>query len=132
MFEEIRLIKPHTSNSNSREFYLVGLRFIGIDDKIFQKLMKTLDNFEANQCFFKKKDIPREFSNQVISFMTSIFKININSIELQSMLMNCINNPISKLDKEDKKLCETYTNYNFITKIQTKRYKEWIKTYRFE
>ena len=94
--------------------------------------MNLLDNFEVNQCFFKKKDIPEEFSNQVISFMTSIFKININSIELQSMLINCINNPISKLDKEDKIICDTYTNYNFITKIQTKRYKEWIKTYRFE
>ena len=67
MFEEVRLIKPHTSNPNSREFYLVGLKFRGINDDIFNKLMKQMDNFEENDCFFKKDDVPESFINKLLN-----------------------------------------------------------------
>ena len=35
-------------------------------------------------------------------------------------------------NKGNVKACRKYLDKEFITKIQTKRYKEWIKTYRFE
>ena len=129
MFDEVRLIKPHTSNPNSREFYLVGLRFRGINDDIFNKLMKNLDNFEENHCFFKREEIPESFTKQVINFMNDLFTLNSNNYQLQNMLMTCINNKDPIIEKEIG--CKKYLDGDFIKKIQTKRYKEWIKTYGF-
>ena len=130
MFEEIRLIKPNTSNPNSREFYLVGLKFKGINDSIFNKLMKQLDNFDENHCFFKKEDIPEFFYRQVLDFIKDIFNLNTEQYELQNMLFTCIVNPDPVIEKATQ--CKKYLDIDFIKKIQTKRYKEWIKTHQFK
>lgn len=129
MFDEVRLIKPHTSNPNSREFYLVGLRFRGVDDGVFNKLMKNLDNFEENHCFFKREDIPDSFSKQVIQFTIDLFIQNNDYYDIQNMLMTCIVNPDPVIEKATQ--CRKYLDEKFIKEIQTKRYKEWIKTYGF-
>ena len=130
MFEEIRLIKPHTSSPNSREFYVVGLRFHGIEPNNLKKIIKQLDNYQENHCLFKKEEIPEEFYKQVVKFADTIFKINTEQYELQTMLMTCIVNPDPIILKATN--CQKYLDPEFIKKIQTKRYKEWIKTYRFE
>ena len=130
MFEEVRLIKPHTSSPNSREFYLVGLRFRGITDDVFNKMMKILDTFEENNCFFKKEDIPASFSNQVIQFMTDLFNQNNEHYEIQNMLLTCMNNSDPAIKEATQ--CHKYLDSKFIREIQSKRYKEWIKKYKFE
>ena len=129
MFEEVRLIKPHTSNPNSREYYVVGLRFIGISDVILNKMIKQLDNYKENHCFFKKEDIPESFYKQIIKFSKTIFDINNEQYEAQTMLLTCIVNPVSIIEEATQ--CRKYLDGDFIKKIQTKRYKEWIKTYGF-
>ena len=139
MFDSVRLIKPNTSSPNSGEFYLVGLRFTGLDERILDKLIKELDTFKENQCFFKKEEIPETFSSQVIEFVEKLLELNNNQLEIVNMLLTCIVDKDSEKDSEntDKnkgnaKECKKYLDKEFITKIQTKRYKEWIKTYRFE
>ena len=129
MFEDIRLIKPNTSSPNSSEFYLVGLRFKGIDDSIFKKLMKQLDNYKENHCFFKKEDIPEFFYRQVLDFIKDIFTLNTEQYEVQNMLLTCIVNPDPVIEKATQ--CKKYLDIEFIKKIQSRRYKEWIKTNRF-
>ena len=129
MFEEIRLIKPNTSNPNSREFYLVGLRFKGIDNSIFNKMMNQLDKYKENHCFFKKEDIPEFFYRQVLDFIKDIFTLNTEQYEVQNMLLTCIVNPGPVIEKATQ--CKKYLDMEFIKKIQSRRYKEWIKTNRF-
>ena len=130
MFKEIRLIKPQTSSPNSGEFYIVGLQFQGINDVIFDKLMKNLDNFTVNNCFFKKKDIPESFTLQVIEFTQKILDMNAKQFDIVNMLMTCIANPDPVIEKATQ--CRKYLDMNFIKDIQSKRYKEWMKTYKFE
>ena len=143
MFDSVRLIKPNASSPNSGEFYLVGLRFTGLEDSILDTLIKELDTFKENQCFFKKQDIPESFSIQVIEFIEKLLELNNKQFDIVNMLLTCIidkdsnkdsNNNSQKEDNKqgDAKECKKYLDKEFITKIQTKRYKEWIKTYRFE
>ena len=130
MFEQIQLIKPLTSSPNSGEFYLVGLRFKPISNAIFNKLMNQLDNFKVNHCFFKKEEIPEYFYFQIIEFLEEIYKLNTDQLELKNMLITCsiYDDPI--IEKATN--CKKYLSPEFIKKVQTKRYKEWIKTYKFE
>ena len=90
MFEEVRLIKPQTSSPNSGEFYVVGLRFRGVGDDVFNKLMKNLDDFKVNNCFFKKDAIPESFTSQIIEFTDTILDLNARQFEMVNMLMICI------------------------------------------
>ena len=139
MFDSVRLIKPNTSSPNSGEFYLVGLRFTGLDERILDKLINELDTFKENQCFFKKEEIPEAFSSQVIEFVEKLIELNNKQLDIVNTLLSCIVDKDSSKDskntdknKGNVKACRKYLDKEFITKIQTKRYKEWIKTYRFE
>jgi len=140
MFDSVRLIKPNTSSPNSGEFYLVGLRFTGIEDNVLDTLIKELDTFKENQCFFKKEEIPEAFTSQVVEFVEKLLELNNKQLDIVNMLLTCIvdkdveekDNKKEDKNKENAKECKKYLDKEFITKIQTKRYKEWIKTYRFE
>ena len=130
MFQEVILMKPHTSNPNSGEFYLVGLKFIGAPDKYINKIVKQLDQFEENYCCFKEEDIPESFSKQVLEFNKSMLKLISEQHEIQNILMTCIAHKDPVIEKVTK--CKHYLSDKFIKEIQTKRYKEWIKQNRFE
>ena len=130
MFEEVRLIKPLTSSPNSSEFYVVGLQFIGIDKAILNKLIDCLDNFKVNNAFFKKEEIPESFSKQIIEFLEKLYNLNNSQFDLVNMLLTCLVNPDPRILKETN--CKKYLDQEFIKKFQKKKYKEWIKTYKFE
>ena len=142
-FREVQLIKPHTSSPNSGEFYLVGIDFQGIDNKKLEKLYDVLENYTENKCFIKKEDLPLEFTIQVLEFINSIFKNKIRQFQIQEFLINCLDNNKQKSNKKSKKtsnkktsskkkpLCNKYMNMKFIREIQSKRYREWIKEYKF-
>ena len=130
MFDEVRIIKPHTSNPNSGEFYLVGLKFKGLDENIKNKLLKHLDNFKENMTLFKKDDIPEEFSYQITNFINEMTKNKIIQYDMQNMLFTCIKKEEPELIKLLK--CNKYLNSKYIDKIQESRFKEWIKMYKFE
>ena len=142
-FREVQLIKPHTSSPNSDEFYLVGIDFQGIDNKKLEKLYDILENYTENKCFIKKEDLPLEFSIQVLEFINSIFKNKMRQFQIQEFLINCLDNNKKKSNQKSKKtsnkkssskkkpLCNKYMNMKFIREIQSKRYREWIKEYKF-
>ena len=90
MFDSVRLIKPNTSSPNSGEFYLVGLRFTGIDDNVLDTLIKELDTFKENQCFFKKEEIPEAFTSQVVEFVEKLLELNNKQLDIVNMLLTCI------------------------------------------
>ena len=46
------------------------------------------------------------------------------------MLLTCLVNPEPAIEKKTK--CKKYLDEKFIREIQSKRYKEWIKKYKFE
>ena len=142
-FREVQLIKPHTSSPNSDEFYLVGIDFQGIDNKKLEKLYDILENYTENKCFIKKEDLPLEFSIQVLEFINSIFKNKMRQFQIQEFLINFLDNNKKKSNQKSKKtsnkkssskkkpLCNKYMNMKFIREIQSKRYREWIKEYKF-
>ena len=129
-FNQIQLIKPKSSNPNSKEFYIVGIGFKGITQSSIDKLLLFNKNFKVNDCFFKKSEISQIFVKQAISFIEDIFNLSINQKQIKIILINCLHIKDSFIKKKFQ--CEKYVDDTFIKKIQTKRYKEWIKTYRFE
>ena len=129
-FNQIQLIKPKSSNPNSKEFYIVGIGFKGITQSSIDKLLLFNKNFKVNDCFFKKSEISQIFVKQAISFIEDIFNLSINQKQIKIILINCLHSKDSFIKKKFQ--CEKYVDDTFIKKIQTKRYKEWIKTYRFE
>lgn len=129
-FKEIYLIKPLSSSPNSSEFYLVGLKFKGIEENEFEKIIKQLDDFKINQCFFKKEEIPYDFSNQVIMFIEKLSELNIEQYEIINTLLTCFYNKDKTIEKITG--CNNYLDINYIQKIQEPRFREWIKMYAFQ
>ena len=129
-FKEIRLIKPHSSSPNSGEFYIVGLKFKGITDDEFEKLISPLNNFKANNCFFSKSDIPETFSNQVVEFMEKLLKMNTEHYDIMNTLLTCV------IDKDpviqEKTQCNKFLNSTFLKQLHKIRFEEWIKMNKFE
>jgi hypothetical protein len=130
MFNEVRIIKPHTSNPNSGEFYIVGLKFKGVDDTIKNKLLSILSNFKENEAFFLEKDIPEEFSMQIIHFIKIMNEKRVQQFDVQNMLLTCIIDKDPVIEKATN--CRKYLNKDYISKLQDSRFKEWIKMYKFE
>ena len=128
-FEETILVKPHTSSSNTGEFYVVGKKFKEISDYELEKLLKILEKFEENICFFEEGSIPEEFISQIKDFVKDIIKLNIDNFEMQTTLMTCLTED-NKIIKQTAD-CDKYLNKDYIEKIQDKRFSEWIKLVKF-
>ena len=64
-----------------------------------------------------------------IEFVEKILDLNAKQFDMVNMLMTCIANPDPVIEEATQ--CRKYLDGDFIKKIQTKRYKEWIKTYGF-
>ena len=136
MFEDIRLIKPHTSSPNSGEFYVVGLKFKGLKEDIIDKLLLQLDNFQENNCFFNKADIKEEFVIQILDFIHTLINKHITQQKFIKLFLDEFIDKTKTKTKTKTKNPNTiigkYLDTNFIKQIQSKRYKEWIKTFKFE
>lgn len=130
MFEEVYMIKPLSSNPVSGEFYVIGKKFIGLDNTTFDKMLSLLDNFEVNMCFFKKEDIPEHFTKQVFSFMEKLTRLNVDFIEIQNTLLTCLykRNPVIEKATE----CRKYLNKSYMEEIQESKFKKWIEIYNFQ
>ena len=62
--------------------------------------------------------------------MNDIFTLNTNQYDIQNMLLTCIVNPDPVIEEATQ--CRKYLDDKFIKEIQSKRFKQWIKTYKFE
>lgn len=130
MFKEMRLIKPHTSNPNSGEFYVVCIDKLPIEDIEVTNIVQQLDVFETNMSFFTDEQIPETFIVQIIEFVKRMSNVMTEQYDLQNMLMTCIidNDPL--IDKVTQ--CKKIMKPEFTKEIQNIRFQEWIKEYRFE
>lgn len=122
-FREIHLIKPLTSSPNSGEFYIVGLGFKGITNIDYENIISNIDNFQTNQCLFKKNEIPINFSNQIIDFINNLQNVNTKMYVIKIKLVECI---------KEKSNCNQLTNDNILKDIQKQKFKEWINMYKFQ
>ena len=129
MFEDVYLMKPLSSNPVSGEFYLVGKKFIGIDDEMLDKMISLIDNFEVNMCFFKKEDIPEHFRKQVFSFVQQLTQMNVDFIDIQNTLLTCLykRDPVIESVTE----CSKYLNSSYMEEIQEAKFKKWVDVYNF-
>ncbi len=143
MFDEVKFVKPLTSNPISGEFYVIGKGFKGISDEDYDKLMIILDNFRPNVCFFDKKDIPESFVQQVTDFNKKILDINIFQQQKKNLILTCfIDDKYQELfyknfnfninDKNKKYQCSRYTNYKILEKMQLEHFEKWIKDNQFQ
>ena len=139
VFDSIRLFKPHTSNADTTEFYIIGKGFTGIENSQLEKLFKLLDNFELNGNLIEHNKIPETFIMQINNFLKSMSDTNILSIEKQNLLLTCYKNE-SEEKQEDKTYkktnkilrCDKFLNPKNIKNIVESKYKEWVKTFDFE
>jgi len=129
LFDELKLIKPLTSNPNSGEFYVIGKGFRGINEENYNKLLGILENFKINTCFFKKKDIPEEFVNLILSFNKKINELRIRHKEFGLKVIKCMKFTDFRKNNID---CKFYLNKNKIRDIHKKLFKNWIKINKFE
>ena len=129
-FKEIHLMKPLSSSPNSSEFYLVGLKFKGIEEDQFEKVIEMLDKFEINQCLFKEDEIPYQFSNQVIVFIEKLSQLNIEQYDIVNTLLTCHLNKDPTIEKVTG--CKNYLDPKFVQELQAPRFRQWIKLNKFE
>jgi len=129
MFDELHLIKPLTSNPDSGEFYVVGKGFKGITDDDYASLLKLLDNFEPNMCFFEKDYIEDTFVRQIVEFAEKIIKMNVDHNEITNLLMTCMIENDEIIEKATN--CSKFLNKTYVEKVFAAKYKEWVVTNNF-
>ncbi len=130
MFDELHLIKPLTSNPDSGEFYVVGKGFKGISDQDYEILLKLLDNFQPNMCFFEKDDIDDIFVRQIVEFAEKIIKMNVDHNEITNLLMTCMIENDEIIEKYTN--CSKFLNKTYIDKIFSVKYHEWVVNNNFK
>ena len=129
MFEDVYLLKPLSSNPVSGEFYLIGKKFIGLNEEIFEKLLNLIENFEVNMCFFDKKDIPENFKKQVFVFIEKLTRLNVDFIDIQNNLLTCLKTKDEVIEKATE--CRKYLNPKYMEEIQESKFKKWCELYNF-
>ena len=129
LFEDVRLIKPVTSSPRSNEFYIVAMKFKGIDDKTFDKLLGILDKFVENQCFIAQKEIPKDFSDQIIKFNRRLMKLNMVYRDYSNIILGCKNQ-----GKDYQKLvnCHNRLKPDSIKRTQKQNYKVWNSKFKLD
>jgi 23S rRNA U2552 (ribose-2'-O)-methylase RlmE/FtsJ len=88
-FEYIYITKPATSNPNSGEIYIVGINFKGATDDNIDELCNMLDNYKYNDCWYKKEDIPSDFTQKVLNMMNNIYENLYENLQIRTFLLLC-------------------------------------------
>jgi hypothetical protein len=128
LFDELKLIKPVTSNPNSGEFYVIGKGFRGISEDNYNKLLSIMDNFKNNTCLFDKNEIPESFVKLIVDFDKEINEFRINHKEFGIRILQCLKDKKFFKDNND---CKSYLNEKLIRNIHEKIFKNWIKKTKF-
>jgi 23S rRNA U2552 (ribose-2'-O)-methylase RlmE/FtsJ len=77
VFDEIFIMKPLASRPSTRELYLGGSGFKGIDNDILEQLYGLLENFDHKVMFM---DVPDKFIKQHTDIMNDLIRTQIISI----------------------------------------------------
>lgn len=124
-FSKLYLYKPYSSSPFSGEFYIVGKDFTGISDSDLNKLLKVQDNFEENQVFIEKEDIPENFVAQIYNFLEHLIDLNVATLEKQKFMHSCAN------DKDDIIQFKQLIEPSQMEKVRESRFKSWIDMFQF-
>jgi hypothetical protein len=139
-FESINLYKPHSSNPESNEFYIVGKGFKEINYKQLEGLFTILKNFKVNHSIIDREHIPESFIKQINIFLKLMSELNTNTIEQENLYLTCYKNKSESITTKNKEQYKKTNKYlecdNVIVKnksdeILIPKYKEWIKKYNF-
>ncbi len=128
LFDELKLIKPVTSNPNSGEFYVIGKGFRGISEANYNKLLAVMDKFKENTCIFEKDEIPESFVNLIADFEERIIKLRIKHKTLGNKVIECMKDQNFYQENDD---CKIYLDNNSFKKIHRSVIKNWIKKTKF-
>jgi hypothetical protein len=129
MFEDVYMVKPLSSNPISGEFYVIGKKFIGIDDIMFNKLLKLIENFEVNMCFFKKESIPDYFIKQIFNFFGNLINLNVDFLDIQNTLLTCLTTRDEVIEKVTG--CRKYLNPKYMEDMNKAKFEKWVEIYDF-
>jgi hypothetical protein len=145
MFDSVSLYKPNSSESDSREFYVIGKGFKGITEQELTNLYNILDYYVFNSSIIEKEKIPITFVYQINNFLEDMSAINILSVEKQNLLLTCFqqlyvknshndNHSDKKQSSKANKIlkCDNFFNKKKIDTISIPQYREWIKIFNFE
>ena len=122
--------KP-VQNSQSREFYIIGKSYLGIDQNVLDKLLSLINKFDKPNFNKEEYDLfndmyPEEFVIQVQNICEKLASNYVNSIE---RIVYYTDN-IDSLGKKYKKHIEDYIsekNEDWIKKYKPRRIdKKWI------
>ena len=139
-FESIHLYKPHSSDPESSEFYIVGKGFKDINNTQLENLFSILKNFKVNHSIIDKKHIPDSFIKQINIFLKLMAELNTNTLEQENLYLTCYKNKVESTITKNKASYKHVNKYlecdNVIVKnksddILIPKYKEWIKKYNF-
>jgi len=119
-FENIYITKPATSNPNSAEIYIVGINFKGATDENINDLCNMLDNYKYNDCWYKKNDIPSDFTQKVLNMMNQIYENLYTNLQIRTFLLLCQTKFIS---------CDNYDKLN--NKNRELLFKKWLNEHKF-
>jgi len=132
-FEEVYLFKPLSSRPSAGEFYVIGKNFKGISYGEIKKLCQNIDNFKLNHCIFKKDEIPKQFINDIIKFLSKMKELNLDIIKRYNSLLVCLNNKKTELSLTNKQCNEVYNS--LITGSTDKTFKskfDKLQKHKFE
>jgi len=139
-FDSINLYKPHSSNPESSEFFIVGKGFKEINYKQLEGLLNILKNFKVNHSIINRDLIPETFVKQINIFLKLMAELNSNTIEQENLYLTCFKNKNESIKTKNKEQYKKTNKYlecdNVIVKnksneILIPKYKEWIKKYNF-
>ena len=123
-FKEMYFFKP-VQNSQSREFYIIGKGYLGTDQKVLDKLLYLVQDFEDPKFNKEEYDLfndiyPEEFVIQVQTICDKLASNYVNSIE---RIIYYVDN-IDALGKDYQKHIESYMeekNDDWVRKYKPKR-----------
>lgn len=125
MFEELCLVKPLTSNPDSGEFYVVGLRMRPLSDAHVSKTVDVIETFEANGCFFPESAIPLSFRAQVVEFVKKMSRNIADQYDIQNTVLACFAEPHASSTR-----CTS--RFAALDAARAARVEKWIELFRFD
>ena len=130
MYERLYLMKPHASNPDSGEFYVVGCKMRALGDAEVEAIVGRIAEFKVNGCFFEKEDIPMGFRSQVVQFVRRLSDGIADQYDIQNTLFTCLSDDSPVIQKELE--CEKYLGKGAMESVRRKRMQKWLEMYEFE
>jgi hypothetical protein len=127
LFGNVKLYKPSVTSNQSLEFYVIGTNFLGIENKLKDKLLKILDNFELHQTFFKKEEINELFIKEVETFLGLMSNRYVDYEDIVTLLKeDLLNNNSNNIGTKKNEIISIFMNKSLLYKeLNTVVYDIW-------